>query len=373
VTQATPGDLAWQQALHRVLSDESRVALHRQPIVDLVRGVTAGFELLARFDDPAVQAPPHHWFGAAYRLGLGPQLEAAVLRQALRLREEAPPNTFLTVNLDPAALVHPEVAGLLLDAERLHRLVIELTEHTEIDDVSHLNGLLDRLRERGALIAVDDAGTGYVNLARLLAVRPDFVKVDQAFVRGIEEDPAKRALVELVGHFASRIDAWVIAEGIESESDLRGVAALAVPLGQGYLLNRPAATFVPVPGSVQELIRRYAAVGRDGPTVAGLVEPVQVLESEGWQGTEEGTVVLVDRWRRPVTVVHHGQPAEPLRATVSSSPVDLLRRAVVRPEPGRFHPIVVTADTGHPVGIVRVERLIEAVLGREGSRQVGGG
>lgn len=363
MTGSATGDLAWQQALHRVLCDESRVALYRQPIVDLARGVTAGFELLARFDDAVVQAPPHLWFGAAYRLGLGPQLEAAVLRRALRLREEAPPNTFVTVNLDPAALVHPEVAGLLLDARGLERLVIELTEHSVVEEFDQLNGLLDRLRERGALVAVDDAGTGYANLARLLAVRPQFVKVDQAFVRGIGEDPAKRALVELVGHFASRIDAWVIAEGIESESDLREVAALGVPLGQGYLLNRPAPGFVPVPGPVRELIRRYAASGRDDPTVAGLIEPVVAMRREDWEGGEEGTVVLLDRWQRPAAVVYLGRLAQPLLATPSSRPVDLLRRALVRREGERFHPIVVTDDRGQATGLVRMERLIQAVLG----------
>uniref|UniRef100_UPI002ADD8906 EAL domain-containing protein n=1 Tax=Tepidiforma sp. TaxID=2682230 RepID=UPI002ADD8906 len=349
------------------LCDESRVALYRQPIVDLARGVTAGFELLARFDDAVVQAPPHLWFGAAYRLGLGPQLEAAVLRKALRLREEAPPNTFLTVNLDPAALVHPEVAGLLLDSPGLERLVIELTEHSEIEDFAHLNGLLDRLRKRGASVAVDDAGTGYANLVRLLAVRPQFVKVDQAFVRGMGEDPAKRALVELVGHFASRIDAWVIAEGIESESDLREVVALGVPLGQGYLLNRPAPGFVPVPGPMRELIRRYAESGEDGPTVAGLIEPVEAMRREDWDAGEEGTVVLLDRWNRPVAVVYLGRSAQPLLATPSCRPADVLRRALVRPERERFHPIVVTNDGGQPLGMVRIERLIENVLGSQTS------
>ncbi len=350
----------------RVLRDESAVVLHRQPIIDLRRGVTAGFELLARFADREVDAPPHHWFGAAYRLGLGPQLESAVLRRALRLRDEAPPNTFVTVNLDPAALAVPEIGQLLLGEARLHRLVIELTEHTEVDDIGRLGWLLDRLRERGALVAVDDAGTGYASLARLLAVRPQFVKIDQAFVRGIAEDPAKRALVELVGHFASRVDAWVIAEGIETAEDLDEVVRLGVPLGQGFLLNPPAADFQACPAGVREQLARLAG-DRDAAAGLGrLAEPVSCVPLGDHPGDGGGNrlAVLVDAHGRPVRVWLRGRVLPAMAATAACDPVDVALRAMVRPTEERFAPVVVTGEDGRPVGIVRMERLVTELAQR---------
>ncbi|WP_288016993.1 EAL domain-containing protein [Tepidiforma sp.] len=367
MTARPVSDLSWQQALHRVLSDESAVVLHRQPIVDLVRGVTAGFELLARFSDPVVEGPPHHWFDAAYRLGLGPQLEAAVVRQALRLREEMPPDTFLTVNLDPAALVCPDVAGLLLGEERLDRLVLELTEHSEIEDLEHLKGLLARVRERGALVAVDDTGTGYSGLARLLAVRPEFVKVDQAFVRGIAQDPAKRALLELVGHFASRIDAWVIAEGIETEEDLREVIGLGVPLGQGYLLNRPAAEFRPVPAAVRELVERWAGRNRLLHGVGRLAEPAATAPADGLEAAEAACAeVLVDAAGRPVRVRHGSAWVRAMAVAAEDACGVVAARAMVRPEEERWSPVVVTNAAGKPEGVVRIERLVAALAAEAG-------
>ncbi len=364
-TGAPPSDGQWQQALHRVLREPAAsITLHRQPIIDLRRGVTAGFELLARFADPQIDAPPHHWFGAAYRLGVGPQLEAAVVQQALRLRLEAPPNTFLTVNLDPAALRHEPVAGLLLAEESLGGFVVELTEHTEIDDLEWMNGLLAELRRRGALIAVDDAGTGYAGLKRLLAVRPEFVKVDQAFIRGIAEDPAKRALVELVGHFASRIDAWVIAEGIETEEDLREVVRMGAPLGQGFLLNRPAPAFAPCPPPVRELLARVRQEAPDGASLLPLVEPVRTVPSEAATGAtaaDDDLLVVVDAWGRPLEVRHRGQAAEAMRATTQCQLPDVLRRAMVRPPEERFAPVVVIDDRGQPIGAVPIERMVEAL------------
>lgn len=363
-TDAAPGDTRWQQALHRVLREPAAtIALHRQPIIDLRRGVTAGFELLARFADPQIDAAPHHWFNAAYRLGLGPKLEAAVVQQALRLRTQAPPNTFLTVNLDPTALRHEEVAGLLLDEQHLGGFVIELTEHTEIEDLDWMNELLAALRQRGALIAVDDAGTGYAGLKRLLAVRPEFVKVDQAFIRGIAEDPAKRALVELVGHFASRIDAWVIAEGIETEEDLREVVQLGAPLGQGFLLNRPAPGFVACPATVQALLRELNVDSPGSATLLSLIEPARTaLSTAGAESLDgERPLVLLDAWGRPVRVRHQGRMVEALRATTMCHLPDVLRRAMLRPPEERFAPVVVIDDLGQPIGVVPVERMVEAL------------
>lgn len=358
-------DAAWQQALARVLREPARIALHRQPIVDLARGVPAGFELLARFSDPLVAAPPHHWFGAAYRLGLGPQLEAAVIRQALRLRSEAPMNTFLTVNLDPSALEHEEVARQLLGEQHLGGFIIELTEHTPIADLGRLNGLLERLRERGALIAVDDTGTGYADLKRLIDVRPEFVKVDQGFVTGIGGDPVKQALLELVGHFASRLDAWVIAEGIETEGDLREVLQLGVPLGQGFFLNRPAPAFEPTPPPVREAIARLRPGGGSELRAAEFAEPVETAPlASAFDLPESGTLVLLDAWGRPARMWHHGRRSEPLRITSSCGAEDVLRRALTRPAPERFDPVVVTDEDGRPLGQVRVERLVQALLGR---------
>ncbi|MEJ5221314.1 MAG: EAL domain-containing protein, partial [Tepidiforma sp.] len=293
-------------------------------------------------------------------------VQSAPTSEALRLRAEAPMNTFLTVNLDPSALEHEEVARLLLGEQHLGGFIIELTEHTPIADLGRLNGLLERLRERGALIAVDDTGTGYADLRRLIDVRPEFVKVDQGFVTGIGADPARQALVELVGHLASRLDAWVIAEGIETEADLREVLQLGVPLGQGYFLNRPAPAFEPTPAPVREAIARLRPAA-DGELRAGaFAEPVATAPlASAFEVPDSGTLVLLDAWGRPARMWHLGRQSEPLRVTPACRAEDVLKRALTRPAAERFDPIIVTDEDGRPLGQVRVERLVQA-LTREG-------
>lgn len=98
--------------------------------------------------------------------------------------------------------------------------MIELTEHAKVESYGRLYGGLDACRSAGAAIAIDDAGARYAGLTHLLRVRPDFVKVDSTLVAGIDRDDVKRAFVEAVGTLASRLDAWVVAEGIERVEDL---------------------------------------------------------------------------------------------------------------------------------------------------------
>ncbi|GBD23909.1 Cyclic di-GMP phosphodiesterase YfgF [bacterium HR29] len=354
-----PSELQWEQALVRVLRDPERIALYRQPIVDLRRGVTAGFELLARFADPEVDAPPFEWFRQAYAFGLGPRLEAAVVRQALRLRDELPPNTFLTVNLDPAAVAHPDAAEVLLVETRLDRVVIEITETSPLGDVGELGRVAKELRERGAFIAVDDTGTGYAGLERLLAVRPQFVKVDRAFVEGVDQDGAKRALLELVGHFASRLDAWVVAEGIERVEELAELIRLGVPLGQGFLLNRPAPEFRPLPREIGELIRRVAERRRLGLVAEALLEAAEaVREGELPPGR---IAVVVDGWGRPLRVWDGERDGAAMKISPSTAVAQAARRAMLRPYGERFLPLTVVDDAGRLLGIVRVERMVEVL------------
>ena len=77
----------------------------------------------------------------------------------------------------------------------------------------------------------------------MLAIRPDLVKLDRSLADGVDRDPAKAAVVEMLGALAGRLDAWLLAEGIEREAELETLVGLGVPLAQGYLLARPTDEF----------------------------------------------------------------------------------------------------------------------------------
>ena len=91
-------------------------------------------------------------------------------------------------------------------------------------------------------LAVDDAGSGYSSLKHILSLQPSYVKLDMEWVRGIHDDPVRRALVSGLAYFAQETGAELIAEGIESEDERRALVDLGVRLGQGFLLGRPTPT-----------------------------------------------------------------------------------------------------------------------------------
>lgn len=208
-----------------------------QPVVSLQTGQLVGYEALARFAHPSGR-PPDVWFAQAHRCGLGPELEARALAKAL-LAARRPPGTFLALNVSPSALSAAPVRDVLPDD--LSDVVLEITEQELITDVDTLTDSLSAVRQRGARIALDDAGAGYAGLQQVMRLQPDLIKLDRSLVRGLHADRARSALIEAFVSFAARTGAEICAEGIESVEELIALAQLGVNLGQGYLLARPAA------------------------------------------------------------------------------------------------------------------------------------
>lgn len=228
----------------RALSGDA-LSMVFQPIADLATGEVRGVEALARFAcEP--RRPPNEWFDEAAAVGRGADLELAAAGAALARLEELPPATFLSVNISPATAVSPELAVLIEDFPA-DRIVLELTEHTRIDEYEPLLAALAPLRDRGVRVAVDDAGAGYSSLRHVLRLRPHVLKLDTALTRGIDGDLARRALATAMVTFAPEIDATVIAEGVETRAELETLRGLGVPCGQGYHLARPGP--VPLPAT----------------------------------------------------------------------------------------------------------------------------
>ncbi len=222
-------------SLRRAESFMGSVEIMLQPIVDVSSGEIVAAESLARF-------PTGHTveetFALAYASGRGPELEAACLREALRVgRAELDTGVLLTVNVSPDALNHPAVRSALLCD--LTGVVVEITEHATAD-LAALQRSLGELRARGALIAIDDASTGYAGLLRLTALRPDLVKLDRGLVTGARDSVEQSAVIEALVSLSRRIGAKVLGEGVESLDDLIALAELDVDLAQGFHIARPA-------------------------------------------------------------------------------------------------------------------------------------
>ena len=201
-----------------------------QPIVDLSTSALIGMEALSRFLD----GQPHDVFEQARRQGSGPALEASAITAAMADR---PAGMMLSLNVGVDTLASPPVQAAL--AGDLTGIIIEVTEHAEIDDDAEVMAAIEDYRRRGAVIAVDDWGKGYSDMGRLMHLRPDIVKIDMSLVHGIDSDFHVAAVRAAVA-WADSVGAKLCAEGIETEHQLETLRALGVHYGQGFLLGRPA-------------------------------------------------------------------------------------------------------------------------------------
>jgi PAS domain S-box-containing protein len=208
-----------------------------QPIALLESLEWVGAEALVRFPfEPA--APPDRWFARAAQCGMSLPLEVAVVTQALEYAPLLAGDQWLAINISPSALVSEELERLLSDRD-LDRIVIEITEHSRVDDYERLGAVVAQLREHGARVAVDDAGAGWSSMQHVVMVNPDIIKLDIDLTRNIHANANRRALAQAIVNFAAEVGSTVVAEGIETRDELDTLRSLGVAYGQGFHLSRP--------------------------------------------------------------------------------------------------------------------------------------
>ena len=228
------------RARMQTLTDGHGLDVAFQPIVDLVSGRVVGAEALARFTDPDGNAiPTERCFLDAHAVDCGVDLELAVIRQALACEARLPEGRYLALNVSPAVLEHDDLAFEIAAHGTARPLVVEITEHQPVEDYVALSASLDRLRDLGVRVAVDDVGSGFASFRHVTRVNPDILKLDRTLVCGIDDDPVRQSLASAIVAFAADVGAVVVSEGIESESELCCLKGLAVGCGQGFYLARP--------------------------------------------------------------------------------------------------------------------------------------
>lgn len=224
------------EQIHEALA-AAQPTIAYQPIFDLHAQRLAGLECLSRFNvDP--RRPPDEWFKAAAEAGMAVELELAAIRTALKSLPLVPVDAYLAVNCSPQTILH-EGLRQLLQAADLRRVVLEITEHDYIEDYPSLLAALAPLRALGARVAIDDAGAGYASLRHVLHIQPELIKLDISLTRDIDTDPKRRALASALIAFARETQARIVAEGVETEAELRTLKRLGAGSAQGYFLARP--------------------------------------------------------------------------------------------------------------------------------------
>lgn len=206
-----------------------------QPIVDVATGLRVGAEALSRFPT-AWDSPPDVCFAEAHSVGRGHVLEVQALGSAAAHLETV--GGYVAMNVSPATLLTPE-CGAFLARLPLDRVVLELSEHDQVEDYDALRAVLDPLRAAGLRLAIDDVGAGFSSLKHIVLTGPDVLKLDRSLVTGLATDRVRQTLVRSLTEFGHGSEAVVVAEGVETDSDAATLLALGVDYGQGWYHGRP--------------------------------------------------------------------------------------------------------------------------------------
>lgn len=219
--------------------------LHYQVQASVDTGRIRGFEALLRWRHPVRgMVPPIAFIPLAEEEGLIGEIGQWVLREACREARNWPANQTVAVNLSPIEIVSPDlpaaVAAVLAETGLpAQRLELELTESAIIRDTRRCLEVIQALKALGVAIALDDFGTGYSSLSLLRAFPFDRIKLDRSFVFEVESSREALGIVKAVLALGDVLGVAVLAEGIETESQLTALGRAGIREAQGYLLGRP--------------------------------------------------------------------------------------------------------------------------------------
>jgi EAL domain-containing protein (putative c-di-GMP-specific phosphodiesterase class I) len=241
---------------HMNLASSMRKALHDkqfllyyQPKIDLHTQALTGFEALVRWQHPQYGfISPATFISMAESSGVIIQLGEWVINEACRQGKEwinrGLRNFSLAVNVSSIQFKRGTIDSVLMSAlERskfpAQMLELELTESLLIDDTERLVSTLATLRSMGLHFSIDDFGTGYSNLGYLKKFEVEFLKIDQSFVRRMEQNAEDLLIVKAIIQLAHSLGLKTIAEGVETESAADILRKLGCSMAQGYLWSRP--------------------------------------------------------------------------------------------------------------------------------------
>ncbi len=227
------------------------IHVHFQPKVALPDGAVCGAEALVRWEHAELGwLSPDDFIPAAEQSGTIVHLTRFVLATAVkRCREwqDAGHSLRVSVNLSSRDLQDEYLPYYILQLLKehdiaAHRLTLEITENTVMQDIHHAISVLECLRDIGVRISMDDFGTGHSSLAQIKNMPLHELKIDKSFIMTLMSDEQNKAIVRTTIELAHNMDLRVVAEGIEDDQTLRQISDMGCEEAQGYFLSKPVSS-----------------------------------------------------------------------------------------------------------------------------------
>lgn len=220
------------------------VEMHYQPVVDLTTGKVDYYEALVRIRDGHELIMPASIFPIIEARRLESEFDLAIIDRIAKDIEQGkiPPDTGISFNISGPGVINPKIIEKLLALDHhldRYRLILEITETALITQLHQASANLNKLRQAGFKIALDDFGSGYSSLSHLANMPVDIVKFDISMICHLGENHRQSAIVENLATLIIKAGYHLVAEGIETDKTLQKISQIGFARGQGYLLGRP--------------------------------------------------------------------------------------------------------------------------------------
>lgn len=237
--------MRWVPILQKA-QDDNKLSLHFQSIVDIKTGERSKAEILIRLiGDDGNLVYPDAFIPVAERYHLISNIDLWVIRQALSIKKALSDPTQISINISGESF---NKSGFINNVEEIikqtnvtpNEICFEITETSALSNIEATKVFIDHMHDLGCRSSLDDFGTGTSTFSYLKQLPVDFLKVDQMFIRDIENEKINRMMVESITSICKEMDVKVIAEGVETESELNTLKKIGVDFIQGYYYHRPA-------------------------------------------------------------------------------------------------------------------------------------
>lgn len=394
------------KTIFQIIQDEDITTLY-QPIVSLITGEVMGYEALSRGPEWSRLFSPIHLIEEAEKNGLAYELEFLMRKMAFKNMNGILPTQKLFVNVNPGFIKKENICfgrtQEMLNGTKItsKNVVFELTERTMINDYCTFNNILEHYRKQDYKIAIDDVGAGYSGLRTIQEIEPNYIKIDMELIRDIDKDTFKEALIQAFLNFSHSTNIQLIAEGIETENELKKLIEIGVHYGQGYFLQRPQKEHKPLRDSVLKIIQNEnsnqkelhifsdhkSMIGSIAATSTCIDANISCEQTKAlFEGSlVEGFVVLMDK--KPVGIimrdklltilsntyglslyakkkVSHLMDETILMVDYHSSLTEVSKRALAR-EKENLYDIAVVTQNGKYYGSVTITSLLKSLLVEE--------
>jgi diguanylate cyclase (GGDEF)-like protein len=235
---------ALEAALREAIGKD-QLEVYYQPIVDLKSGRITCCEALLRWHHPELGVvSPSRFIPLAESTGLITPISHWVLGQACAAAAKWPEDVSVAVNMSPALLKdlhlsHMILGSLYMSGLAARRLELEITESVLLEENAQSNSLIREFQKIGLKLSIDDFGTGYSSLTYLKKYRFDKIKIDTTFIADVTRSREARAIIHALVGLADELDMEIVAEGIETETQLGYVTGARCTAAQGFFLGRP--------------------------------------------------------------------------------------------------------------------------------------